>query len=356
MTTLNMSQKELNGLYLPDPTKIEGKDDYKNNTRLRPRGMSFAYTPEHIEEYARCADPETGLEYFLSKYYKIETSDGDLIQYDPFPYQTDFAKKSIKHRLVLMLSSRQSGKCVHVNTRITLRNPKNGYEFETTIGELYSKLEAEESPLCLTKNSDKISRKIPAWNGLQRKSRKNHADLSNVLERKFTDSYQLDLNSLEVWSDSGCVPVTHLHRTVEYEEYELKTENHSLTCADDHIVFTTDGSQIFVKDLVAGVTILTKNGVESVLWVKKNGLSSQMFDLTVDSDEHRLYTDGILSHNTTGIVGVLLWNLIFNRRYNIAITANKLSQAIEILDRIKIAYEWVHFGCNKASLDGWELV
>lgn len=154
MTTLNMSQKELNGLYLPDPTKIEGKDDYKNNTRLRPRGMSFAYTPEHIEEYARCADPETGLEYFLSKYYKIETSDGDLIQYDPFPYQTDFAKKSIKHRLVLMLSSRQSGK-------------------------------------------------------------------------------------------------------------------------------------------------------------------------------------------TTGIVGVLLWNLIFNRRYNIAITANKLSQAIEILDRIKIAYEWV---------------
>ena len=83
-----------------------------------------------------------------------------------------------------------------------------------------------------------------------------------------------------------------------------------------------------------------------------------MFDMTVDSDDHRFYTDGILSHNTTTAAAFILWSILFKENYSVAILANKMSQAREILSRIQRSYEalpkWLQQGVvewNKGNIE-----
>lgn len=44
---------------------------------------------------------------------------------------------------------------------------------------------------------------------------------------------------------------------------------------------------------------------------------------------------------TTGVVGYLLHKVLFNENYNVAVLANKMVQAREILARLQLAYEWL---------------
>jgi len=177
---------------------------------------------------------------------------------------------------------------------------------------------------------------------LQAKSeryRANVSRLSDTIERKFVDCIELD--EIEVFTDSGWKSATHLYKTVEYDEWILETESHRLVCADDHIAFRSDGTEVFVKNLKIDDEVLTENGVERVVSVIKTDKKSHMFDLTVDSDDHRFYTNGILSHNTTTSVAFLLHFILFNENVNVAILANKSSTAREIMGRLQLAFEYL---------------
>jgi len=111
----------------------------------------------------------------------------------------------------------------------------------------------------------------------------------------------------EVASDSGWVPVKNFHTTIDYEVYVLRTSDGlTLRCADNHIVFDTDGSELFIKDLMPGQRIMTKNGLSTVSSIEKTGLSEPMYDLEIDHSDHRYYTDGILSHNTSIVEGLAM--------------------------------------------------
>lgn len=165
-------------------------------------------------------------------------------------------------------------------------------------------------------------------------------ELSKNVDRKFIDTIDLD-DEWEIESDSGWVPVTHIHKTIEYKEWVLETsDGDSLICADDHIVFTENYQEIFVKDIIPNVTkIHTKTGLQTVINVYETDNSSNMYDITVDSDDHRFYSGNILSHNTTTSVAYLLWLSLFNESQNIAILANKGSLARDILSKYQLAYE-----------------
>jgi Terminase large subunit, T4likevirus-type, N-terminal/Terminase RNaseH-like domain len=61
---------------------------------------------------------------------------------------------------------------------------------------------------------------------------------------------------------------------------------------------------------------------------------------------------------TTTIAGILIWYVLFHENFNVAILANKLAQAREILSRIQLAYEhlpkWLQQGVvewNKGSME-----
>ena len=64
------------------------------------------------------------------------------------------------------------------------------------------------------------------------------------------------------------------------------------------------------------------------------------------------------SGKTTTIAGLLLWYVLFNESYNVAILANKMAQSREILSRIQLAYEhlpkWLQQGIlewNKGNIE-----
>lgn len=183
-------------------------------------------------------------------------------------------------------------------------------------------------------------------------------EISNTIDRKFTESF--DINDWEIETDTGWHSVSAIHKTIPYTVYKLTTESGlTLECADDHIIFDENFNEIFVKDLIPGKTnIQTKNGLDLVIDLENLKYEEEMYDITVDSSEHRFYSNDILSHNTTTTVGYLLWATIFQEHYSIAITANKKSLAVEILGRYQLAYEnlpmWLQQGIiewNKGSIE-----
>jgi DNA repair exonuclease SbcCD ATPase subunit len=132
--------------------------------------------------------------------------------------------------------------------------------------------------------------------------------ISNTVTRKFLNS--VDLSNLEIETDSGWQPVTTIHKTVPYNVWVIETASGlTLECADTHIVFDENQNEMFIKDIKEGSTkILTKNGAELVVKVLQKDLEENMFDITVNHTDHRFYTNGILSHNTT-IINALSYAL-----------------------------------------------
>jgi len=149
---------------------------------------------------------------------------------------------------------------------------------------------------------------------------------------------------IQVMSDTGLVDATQIHVTQPYKHYNLELENGiSLSCADNHIVFSDTLKEIFVKDLIKGDYLSTNIGISKVRKISKLNRRTSMGDLTIDHPNHRYYTNGILSHNTVCASITILHFVLFNNNKNALVTANKLDTAIEILDKMREIYEQLPF-------------
>lgn len=116
--------------------------------------------------------------------------------------------------------------------------------------------------------------------------------------KKFTETN--GVNGYSVMTDTGWALIKNIHTTVKYEIYELELNNgsHKLRCADNHILFNKNMHEMFVKDLNVGDLVFTDTGLSEVTSIFKTGEFEEMYDLEVNSNNHRYYTNGILSHNT----------------------------------------------------------
>lgn len=162
--------------------------------------------------------------------------------------------------------------------------------------------------------------------------------ISNQVIRKFTNT--IDIDEWSIHTDTGWEPLIDIKQTVEYEVWKLELVNgYTLECADNHIVFDYAMNEIFVCNLKPGDFIQTEDGPIAVARVVNCNYSEHMYDLGVDSENHRYYSNGILSHNTTTAVGYLLWYAMFVPDSTILIAAHKMKGAQEIMTRIRYAYE-----------------
>ena len=169
------------------------------------------------------------------------------------------------------------------------------------------------------------------------------------------------ISPLEGWkilSDKKYVKAKKIAQTEKYKILYLKTDKNSLKCADNHIVFDENFNEIFVKDLTPGTMIVGKDGLETVLSVTVTDEYENMYDVEVDDDCHRYFTNGILSDNTTTVTCFLLHYILFNFDKKVAVLANKGSMAREILSRIQLGYinlpKWIQSGIkswNKGSIE-----
>ena len=156
-------------------------------------------------------------------------------------------------------------------------------------------------------------------------------------KKKFIE--QLEIDGWSVKTDTGFEKITSSNKTIDYQVWQVETETHQLECADNHIVFDSGYNEVFVKDLKIGYVIMTESGPEKVISIKETTEKVSMFDLSVESQNHRYYTNGILSHNTTIGAFYLLYEACFPAsKGDILIVAHKQAHSMEVLKRLKDMY------------------
>lgn len=156
---------------------------------------------------------------------------------------------------------------------------------------------------------------------------------------KFEEALNLPLGKWLIRSDEGYSDMTKMLKTIPYDIWYVCTENFEIKVADKHIFFSHDFKQIPADELSIGDMIYTKNGLEPVKEVYFMGYQDNTYSPSVLNEKHSYYANGILNKNTTIVAVFLVHYLIFSKEKTIAVLANKMQGAIEIVDRAKVIIE-----------------
>ena len=117
---------------------------YEGKIESKAADVVFEYTREEMEELARCA---ADVVYFGNKYCHSMTDEG-IRQITLRPYQEDMLGSFQENRFVIMLASRQIGKCHLYDTKITLKD-KDGKVKKVSVGNLFYKVLTTERKLSI---------------------------------------------------------------------------------------------------------------------------------------------------------------------------------------------------------------
>ena len=139
-----------------------------------------------ISEIAKC---KRDICYFAEKYFRIISLDKGLHIIKLYEKQKELLRFFVNENRCLTLASRQTGKCVVKDTKITIKNKKTGEIQTIPIEELYN-----------------IS-----------SERKRNAEY--VKNCKFIESH--DIDNCEVLTDSGWQECAAVHKTVEYKVWRV---------------------------------------------------------------------------------------------------------------------------------------
>lgn len=158
--------------------------------------------------------------------------------------------------------------------------------------------------------------------------------LSNKSSDKFLHSYSND-SDIQILTPHGWDQFLLIHEINMSDSYTLITQNgETLVCADKHRVFNGE-DYVYVEDMKIGDNISTIKGVDKISSIYKNYLPTRMGDITVSSADKSLYTDNIVSHNTTTSALFMLWYILFNVDKGALVLGDKRATAVEILDKMK---------------------
>jgi hypothetical protein len=114
---------------------------YKGNAKLRGANTVYNYTPEELAEMLKCADD---IEYFASNYCTIVTLDKGEQLIELYEYQKEMLQIMHKGKPeenkynTIVLSPRQSGKCLIGNSKINIK--RNNEIKQTTIKEFFDEI------------------------------------------------------------------------------------------------------------------------------------------------------------------------------------------------------------------------
>jgi len=81
-----------------------------NDSIIKSPYQKVNMTEDQILEFARCADPESGPEYFMSNYFYIQHPVQGKMLYNPFEYQQRLIDTYHNNRFSISLMPRQTGK------------------------------------------------------------------------------------------------------------------------------------------------------------------------------------------------------------------------------------------------------
>lgn len=81
-----------------------------SNAIIRNPYQKMSMTEQQITEFARCADPESGPQYFLKNFFYIQHPTKGSMKFEPFEYQERLIDSYHNYRYSISLMPRQTGK------------------------------------------------------------------------------------------------------------------------------------------------------------------------------------------------------------------------------------------------------
>jgi len=180
-----------------------------------------------------------------------------------------------------------------------------------------------------------------------------HFEYKNYDESdKIVKSIELP-DGYKIKTDTGFQPISHIHQTKRFQKFRIETESGKwFEGADKHIFFDEDMCEVFLDELSIGDLIQTEDGVERVTFIKLYSNFLGMYDITVDDDNHRFYSNGILSHNTIMTSLTLLHYICFNVEKNVLLVANKGDTSKEVMQKMKEIYVRLPF-FMQPGIENW---
>jgi hypothetical protein len=93
---------------------------YRGDKGLPTADSKYEWTPDMILALQRC---QTDIKYFAENFFTIvDLSDGGKRKHIPLrKYQTKFLESMMNEKRLLLLTCRQSGKCLSVDTQVVMK-------------------------------------------------------------------------------------------------------------------------------------------------------------------------------------------------------------------------------------------
>lgn len=183
----------------------------------------------------------------------------------------------------------------------------------------------------------------------------DYIDYIYIRKKKLIDNYktieEIDISSDDILisTDTGYKELSHLTITKPFEIYKIILENgYWLECADRHMLFDKDYNIIYAMDLNIGDYIQTDVGLKAVKSISIKNIKVSMFDTTVNDENHRFYSNGILSHNSVTTAIYCLWKILFNSDKNCLILSKSGAAGQDLVKKIKDMYMFLpyHLKCG----------
>lgn len=291
---------------LPDiVVDIKGNKDiyYENNRNLKRAEIQLAFTEEHREEFNKCAND---IHYFAENYYHIRTLDEGIVKIKLRDYQKNMLDSFVGNRNTIVNATRQ---CVVGSTIVSIFDKQKSRFFDTPIENLFWILQDEDDEFS---SNDKNRYAILSDEGYQ--------DFEGILKRDNVDT-------LDIYLENGKV----------------------VSCSKDHVFFNEEYVELEAASLSLSDRLVTRHGIIGIKKIE-DGKRESVYDACLSSNE-RYYTNDVLSHNcgkSTSFEIFTCWYILFNEQKSVALLANKAQSSLNILRKVKVAYEllpkWMQSG------------
>ena len=176
----------------------------------------------------------------------------------------------------------------------------------------------------------------------------DYIDYHYVRKEHLIDNYktieEVNLSNIEILTDTGYKELSHLMISKPFEQYIIKLENgYELNCADEHILFDRNFNEVYVKDLNIGDYVQTDQGLKKIISIDINKSKVSMCDTTVNDNNHRFYSNCILSHNSTTTAIYCLWVILFNSDKSGLVLSKSGPAGLDLIKKIKDMYLYLPY-------------
>lgn len=386
----------------------------RHNPRLKPANEIGEYTLEQVNELKICMNDPI---HFIKKYVKIQHPMKGTLPFDLFPYQENMIRKFHENRFTITLSARQTGKALALDTLIptpigwtTMGEISEGdvildsngkpttVTFVTEImynHQCYAVNFSNNETIIADANhlwevNDTVADKTLIKTTKQLVEKDKDPRIDNVTcQYSINNTKPLELPEQELETDPYVLGTrlnvnNNQHIPTQYLRSSVKQRNSLLqglidTCGTidnvkDECELNLANSLLThdVNELICSLGLtptISKVENNSIIFTTTKRSTKRRYItsivpvdsvpvkcITVNSDNH-LFLAGkgmIPTHNSTVSAAYLLWYATFNSDKTILIASRSNSHAMEMIQRIRFAYEMLPYWIKPGVLeDGW---